>query len=143
MPVNNVKTQRCFVDTNVWLYAFITTSESQKLETAKAVVKRRDLVISTQVVNETCVNLLKKAFLSEEQIRQLVRSFYEKYIVVSVERQTLLRASELREQYSFSYWDSVIVAAALGATCRVLYTEDMQNGLEIAGQLTIVNPFQP
>jgi predicted nucleic acid-binding protein len=50
-------------------------------------------------------------------------------------------ASHLREQYSFSYWDSLIVAAALQAKATTLYTEDMQAGLVIDQRLTIINPF--
>lgn len=52
---------RCFVDTNVWLYAFIESDDVQKRATAKAIVQSCAAVISTQVINETCVNLVKKA----------------------------------------------------------------------------------
>ena len=98
--------------------------------------------MSTQVINETCVNLLKKALLPEETIRQLVIAFYEKYAVTAMDPSTLLTASELREKYSLSFWDSMIVASALHAGCEILYTEDMQDGLEVEGQLTVVNPFK-
>jgi predicted nucleic acid-binding protein len=47
----------------------------------------------------------------------------------------------LRESYSLSHWDSLVVAAALQADTSILYTEDMQDGLIVANQLTIVNPF--
>ena len=74
-------TERCFVDTNIWLYAFIEADDSPKHQVAKEVVSRPHVVVSTQVINETCVNLLKKASLSEATIRQLVAAFYEKYAV--------------------------------------------------------------
>lgn len=51
-------------------------------------------------------------------------------------------ASQLRERYSFSHWDSLIISAALLAGTSILYSEDMQDGLVVNGQLTIVNPFQ-
>ena len=44
-------------------------------------------------------------------------------------------ASRLREQYSFSYWDSQIVASALASDCGVLASEDMQDGLNIDGMI--------
>lgn len=53
----------------------------------------------------------------------------------------LLSASQLRHEYSLSYWDSLIVAAALASEVRVLYSEDMQHGLLIHETLKIVNPF--
>lgn len=136
------ETKRCFVDTNVWLYAFTEPDDASKQAVAKAVVSRQDIVVSTQVINETCVNLLKKASLPEVTIRQLVVAFYEKYVVTEIDRSILLTASELREKYSLSFWDSMIVASALRAGCEVLYTEDMQDGLKIEGRLTVVNPFK-
>jgi len=98
-------------------------------------------VLSTQVINETCSNLLKKTALSEERVRALVKAFYEKYIVVDVEQHTFLLASPLRGSYSLSYWDSLIVASAIESGCEVLYSEDMQPGLHIEDSLVIVNPF--
>jgi predicted nucleic acid-binding protein len=50
-------------------------------------------------------------------------------------------ASRLRDSYSFSYWDSLIVAAALDAGCTTLFSEDMQHGQKIESGLTIINPF--
>lgn len=133
--------ERAFLDTNIWLYAFIASGEMQKNRLAKEVIQYCEPVLSTQVINETCVNLLKKADMPENQLRALVQAFYEKYIVVNVEQCTLLLASELREQYSLSYWDSVIVASAVESGCEILYTEDMQAGLRIVDCLSIVNPF--
>ena len=98
-------------------------------------------MVSTQVINETCVNLLRHVAFSEASIRQLVAAFYEKYAVADVDRDSLLDASQLREGYSLSFWDSLIVACARRSSCDVLYTEDMQDGLRIDGKLTIVNPF--
>jgi predicted nucleic acid-binding protein len=44
-------------------------------------------------------------------------------------------------KYSLSYWDSVIVASALETGAATLFSEDMQNGLLVNGELRIVNPF--
>ncbi len=133
---------RCFIDTNVWLYAFIESSDVQKRTTAKAVVQSCDVVISTQVVNETCVNLLKKTSLQEVEIRRLVTAFYAKYAVAQVERGVLLTASELREKYSLSFWDSLVVSSAISSNAEILYSEDMQNGLVVENKLIIMNPFE-
>ena len=108
---------------------------------AQAVVQRTGVVVSTQVINETCVNLLKKARLAEAEIQRLIASFYTKYEVVPTERVAIHQASQLREQYSFSYWDSLVVACALQAGCAALYSEDMRTGLLVANRMTIVNPF--
>jgi predicted nucleic acid-binding protein len=54
---------------------------------------------------------------------------------------TIHTALDIRERYSFSWYDSLIVAAALEANCDTLYSEDMQNSQVINGRLSIVNPF--
>jgi predicted nucleic acid-binding protein len=50
-------------------------------------------------------------------------------------------ALDIRERYGFSWYDSLIVAAALESNCDLLYSEDMQHGQIIEGRLSIVNPF--
>jgi predicted nucleic acid-binding protein len=52
-----------------------------------------------------------------------------------------LQAQQLRENYCFSFWDSLIVAAALKANCETLYSEDMQDGLLVNKTLRIINPL--
>jgi len=54
----------------------------------------------------------------------------------------LLKASALREQYAFSFWDSTIVSSALQAGASVLYSEDMQAGLVVENRVRIINPFE-
>jgi predicted nucleic acid-binding protein len=135
--------ERCFVDTNVWLYAFIEGEDPQKTVCAKALLETSPaVVVSTQVINEVCVNLLKKTQFSEQQIQQLIEAFYAKYVVVEVSKAILLKASVLREHYALSFWDSTIVSSALSAEAAVLYSEDMQDGLVVENRMRILNPFK-
>jgi predicted nucleic acid-binding protein len=53
----------------------------------------------------------------------------------------VLTASSLREKYSFSFWDSIVVGSALFSDCNVLITEDMQNGLVVENKLLLKNIF--
>ncbi len=48
---------------------------------------------------------------------------------------------KIAEKYGFSFWDSMIVAAALNNHCSLLYSEDLQHSQTIEGRLKIVNPF--
>jgi predicted nucleic acid-binding protein len=52
----------------------------------------------------------------------------------------IMLAFTLREKYSLSFWDSIIVSTALNANCNILASEDMQNGLKI-NDMTINNIF--
>ena len=131
----------CFVDSNVWLYALIDSEDARKSERAREILASPNLIVSTQVINEVCVNLRRRASIPEVQVRDLVRSFFEKCRVVELTEAVLLRASELRERYSLSYWDGLIVAAALSSGAAALCSEDMQHDLLIDAKLRIENPF--
>ena len=84
---------------------------------------------------------MRKGNFSESQIAKFIDNAYEEYVVIDVSQKILLRASELRSRYKLSYFDSIIVAAALNSGSNILYSEDMQHGLVVEGQLTIINPF--
>lgn len=141
----NESIDRCFIDTNIWLYAFVVNENNREQERkgqiARELIRKSTPVISTQVINEVCVNLLKQAKFSEEEISRLIRAFYDKYPVVGMRKDIMLSASYLRGRYSLSYWDSLIVAAGLRAGVNILYSEDMQDGLIVEGRLEIRNPF--
>ena len=134
-------TANCFVDTNIWLYAFVETDDSSKSAIAGKLIADIEPVISTQVINEVCVNLLRQAIFSEDQISQLIEAFFGKYRVVELGRSALLEASRLRKAYSLSFWDSTIVSTALNSGVSLLYSEDMQDGMVFEGRLQVRNPF--
>lgn len=130
-----------FIDTNLWLYAF-TDDDARKKDISQALIQSLRPVVSSQVINEICVNLIKRAKFPEAQIGELIDTFYRKYEVVEVQKELLLSASRLRQDYALSYWDSLIVAAALSSGAPTLYSEDMQHELLIADKLRIINPFK-
>jgi predicted nucleic acid-binding protein len=131
----------CFVDTNVWLYALIEGQDKNKTKMARTLILETESVVSTQIINEVCVNLLKKTDIPESRIGGLIESFYAKYPVVEIDKPILLASSQLRQKYSFSYWDSLVVACALSAGVGILYTEDIQGGMVVESKLKIINPF--
>ena len=134
---------RCFVDSNVWLYAFSTNQkEERKRLLAKQLLQSHSIVISTQVINEVCCNLIKKHKLDEPSILKLILSFYNKYEILSLNIEILGSASNIRSRYHFYFWDSLIIASALSAGVDVLYSEDMQDGFVFEKKMTIVNPFK-
>ena len=143
MSVHDTEPASCFVNTNIWLYAFVEGDDLRKSTRAKSLLEASSAVIlSPQVINEVCVNLIKKVQFSEQHVRQLIESFYAKYRVVEVSKALLLTASALREQYALSFWDSTIVASALHAGASVLYSEDMQNGRVVESRVRIITPFE-
>lgn len=130
-----------FLDSNIWIYALAQNQPAQKQAIAAKLIQTAKVVISTQVINEVCINLKKKSSFSEEQIRALIDSFYQGSRIIAFDTEILTQASLLREKYALSFWDSLIVSAALSSGVSTLYSEDMQNDLLVNQQLTIVNPF--
>lgn len=136
---------RVFIDSNIWLYSFIKTQQEKdqcKHELAKELIRNQaNIQVSTQVANEVAINLMRKANKDNDFIFQFLRDFMAAYTVHHQTTDDLLTASTLRSDYFFSYWDSLIVASAIRCKCRVLYSEDMQNGLSVYDDLQIINPF--
>lgn len=130
---------KCFVDSNIWLYAFMDSS-SAKRNQALQLIGGEGIVLSTQVINEVCANLLRKADYTEPEVQQTIDNFQARYPILNVTTNIIRQASVLRESYSFSYWDSAVIATAIEADCIIVYSEDMQNGQQI-GNLKIINPF--
>ncbi len=133
---------RVFIDTNVWLYAFMEDSQGKK-ERALSVISKNsgNIVISTQVLIEISANLLKKTDYDEKDVSIVVERLSYVYHISLVDVQTILKALDIRKKYKYSFWDSLIIASALIAGCSTLYTEDMQHSQLIDGSLRIVNPF--
>jgi len=132
----------CFIDSNVWIYALTIDDDPTKTRQAQQLISTQTAIaVSTQVINEVCVNLLKKAGFTEPELRDIADDFFVQYAVIAISQTIIRHASFLREQYRLSFWDGLIVASALASGATVLYSEDMHGGLTIEG-ITIVNPFR-
>lgn len=88
-----------FCDSNIWLYRLLIdpecndAEEMRKRNLANALTSRENILISTQIINEVCAVLSKKAKISEIQIRQIIQEFYDGCVVIQLDRNILLRAS--------------------------------------------------
>jgi predicted nucleic acid-binding protein len=131
-----------FADSNIWLYALLDLQDIVKADIAKTILKTGNMAVSAQVINEVSRNLLKSGGFEETEIAEFIRAVYENYKVIETSEEILLKASELRVRYNFSFWDSLIVASALYAEADILYTEDMQDNMLAEDTLRIRNPFK-
>ena len=133
---------KIFVDTNIWLYAFMD-QDSQKSTIAKEIIENNigKICLSVQVLNEICINLLKKANYSEKEIKILIRNLDSTFEIYPIRVEDCITASKIREKFYISFWDSLIIASALNNECNLIYSEDMQNNQEIEDKLKIINPF--
>jgi len=136
-----------FLDTNIFIYSF-DQSDSAKRDKALHLISdalsQSKGIISYQVVQEFLNAALNK-FIKTLKIRDC-----EKYLTVVLEPLCQVyssidlyhKALEISERWQFSFYDSLIISAALQSQCPILYTEDLQHGQKIF-DLEIINPFMP
>jgi predicted nucleic acid-binding protein len=141
--------QRVFFDTNIVVYCFDST-EPRKQTRAKDLLAQalnaRTGVVSYQVVQEFC-NVASQSRqsgqrlnLPHERILAYVNLVLQPMNQVASSHELLTAALAVRRSNGFSFYDSLIIAAAQAAKCQVLYSEDMQH-LQRIGDLQVVNPF--
>lgn len=136
-------TAQAFVDTNIWFYA-LCKSDNAKHFAANSLLDALEMpMINGQVIRELCCNLLKKSSFDEPAILNLIQLLHSDCRIAPDNANVHMRACALRRQKEFSYWDSLIVAAALEAGCDTLYSEDMQHQRWVDKSLRIINPFLP
>jgi len=73
---------------------------------------------------------------------EIVRAWQDMFTVVPTTEMVLSRAMDVAAVHELATWDAVILAATAEAGCRLLLSEDMQEGFTWSG-VTIVNPFAP
>ncbi len=134
---------KIFVDSNIWLYLLLQ-DDDKKYKIAEEYLEKNNLnstfIITYQIVNEVSNNLLRNGF-SEEKIRENIDFLYKLCTLQEFTKEIITTASFVREKYSFSFWDSILISSVLFAKCNTFASEDMQNGLIVDSTLTIKNIF--
>lgn len=136
--------ERSFFDTNVLVYsddADAPAKQATSLSLLRAGWETGNGVLSTQVLQEYFAAVTRKLGVDAVIARRKVELF-GRLELLSIGHDDILRAIDLHRLHGFSIWDALIVTMALKAQCRVLYSEDMQDGRVIDG-LRIANPFKP
>lgn len=129
-----------FLDTNILVYAYSDT-ELQKQAISRKLISENISFISTQVLQELSNTLFRKFRSTWPQITEAVKEVSINNLVHANSEATIQLAIKTAEQYRFSFYDSLIIAAALECKCSKLYSEDMSHGQLIEKQITIINPF--
>ncbi len=133
-----------FLDTNVFVYLFDETDD-HKRERAERLVQQAlengTGCISYQVVQETIHVITRKLNATPEKARQILDRVLIPLWRVNPTRTLYHRGLDVQTRYGLGFYDSLIVAAALDAGCKTLYSEDLQHGQQIEGVIT-TNPFR-
>jgi predicted nucleic acid-binding protein len=136
---------RFFLDTNIFAYSFDPDS-SQKAKNAKQLILRgiatRKGVVSYQVVQEF-FNVAFRKFsqpMTTAEAEQYLQTVFRPMLAVQSSHLLFSQALQVYANGKLSWYDSLIIAAALESQCKVLYTEDLQHGQRYS-ELQILNPF--
>jgi len=131
---------RIFFDTNVLVYCY-TETEPNKKSVAVEFAQSPDAWISTQVLQELSNTLRRKFGKEWTEVVGTLEEVCQNFEVFTNLPDTLRDAIRIADKYGYSLYDSLILSSALVVGCKIVYSEDMQNGQVIDGRLTIVNPF--
>jgi predicted nucleic acid-binding protein len=135
---------RAFIDTNLWAYRLDgrEPEKSRRIASWLAdITRNHDVVISTQVLLELRSFASRKLQppLSHQQITAMLEAL-SGFDVVGTDANLVLDAQQLAIQETISWFDALIVEAAIRSRCEVLFSEDLSHGRKI-GTLELINPL--
>ena len=146
MNAKSVDVGPVFLDTNIFVYAFLASEPRKR---AKAVELIESCLgsgrgcISYQVVQEFA-NVARKKFatrLSAGDCKAFIDAAMQPLNRVASSTALIHTALDLQDELKCSFYDSLMIAAALQAGAETLYTEDLQHWQLVRGVLRIANPF--
>ncbi len=136
---------RFFLDTNVFVYSF-DRSAPAKVRRAGELIRRAVAtgkgIISYQVAQEF-LNVALRRFaqpMAVAEAEQYLATVFRPLMAIHSSQALYGEALRLSDRYRLSWYDSLILAAAIEGQCSVLYSEDFQHGRRF-GELQIANPF--
>jgi predicted nucleic acid-binding protein len=132
------------LDTNILAYAEGLNGADMKKSalTLLTQLPSTAVVLPVQVLGELFQVLVRKARRSPARARAAILSWRDSYDLIETSAAVMIAAADLAATHQLSIWDAVILSSAAEAECRLLLSEDMQNGFVWRG-VTVVNPLGP
>ena len=131
------------IDTNVLVYAE-GINDAAKRDTALALLEAlppESTFLPVQTLGELFSVLVRKAGRSRADAGAAVLSWGDAFPLIESSGEVLLAATDLTRIHQLSLWDSVVLSAAADARCRLLLSDDLQDGFTWRG-VTVTNPFK-
>ena len=135
-----------FLDTNIFVYAFLASEPRKRAKAVELIETSLGSgrgCISYQVVQEFA-NVARKKFatrLSAGDCKAFIDAAMQPLMRVASSTALIHTALDLQDELKYSFYDCLMIAAALQAGAETLYTEDLQHWQLVRGVLRIVNPF--
>ena len=132
------------IDTNILVYAE-EHSAGDKCAAARGLLERlppETTLIPVYVLGELYRVLVHKARRPAASARATVFTWGDSFPLIELSSSVLLAAVDLSLGHQMRIWDAVVLASAADAGCRLLLSEDFQEGFTWSG-VTVTNPFSP
>jgi len=132
------------LDTNILVYAEDVNGPAMKRAALDLLDKLppETTMVPAQTLGELFNVLVKKARRSRRDAERAVLAWGDAFPLIETSSSVVLAAMMLANDHQLGIWDAVILAAAADAGCRLLLSEDLQNGFTWSG-VTVTNPFAP
>jgi len=133
---------RVALDTNILAYAEGVNGEERRAS-ALAILDARaqdEIIVPVQVLGELFVVLVRKAGRGAAEARAAIMQWSDGFEVAETTAAVLFEAMEIATGHRLAFWDAMMVAVAAQAGCRLLLSEDLQDGFLWRG-VTVRNPF--
>jgi predicted nucleic acid-binding protein len=128
-----------FLDSNVLVYAFTADPRAA----AALALLESGCVISVQGLNEFANVARRKLGMTWTEIKDALAAVKTLCpTVLPIDLETHREALLVAERYGYAIFDALMIASALQAGSKTLWSEDMQDGMMIDGRLRIANPFR-
>src|ERR1035437_8447201 len=130
------------LDTNVLAYAEGINDAERKAASLQLIesLPQDEVVVPVQALGELYNVLTRKAGRSTESACAAILSWSDAFLSAETSVWAMMAATGLAADHRLSIWDAVILAVASEARCRLLLSEDMQDGFTWNG-VTVVNPY--
>lgn len=134
-----------FLDTNILVYAYDVSSGTKHQKSSELLIKCWNAgtgVLSTQVLQEFFVTVTQKIPnpLDFDTAKNIISDLL-KWEILTVNGECIVEGIEIQRKHRFSFWDSMIISAALKAGCDTILSEDLSHRQTISG-IRIINPFR-
>jgi predicted nucleic acid-binding protein len=133
---------RIALDTNILVYAEGVNGALRAKTTVELIKKlpESSTFLPVQVLGELFRVLVGKSTFLPPEARTVVLRWQDTFPLIETSPSILVSALDVATDHGLSIWDAIILSAAAAAGCRLLLSEDMQEGFTWGG-VTVVNPF--
>ena len=131
------------LDSNILVYAEGVNGAARQAEALDLIERlpQAAIMVPVQALGELYNVLVNKGRLSSLDARQKILFWRDAFPLIDTAAEIMIEAVDLATDHRLQIWDAVMIAAAAAGKCRLLLSEDLQDGFTSRG-ITVANPFR-